>query len=283
MKKFKKLIPAVCMLLIASMLMGTTTYAWFSMNRTVTATNMQISAKADSSLVISKTTTFTAGNINEDFGSTTYKPIVMPATLYASGMTDNTSSHAALSEPATKLVYVANGGDVDPNTGKQLTGKTLYYEAATTESDQDGTQASATIGYYYDYVVYVAAEGAKAIDSGKLKLTIPAVTSFAANEDILKAASMLVLVDDTYVITTPIRLKDGASAQVLIDDLSTKNIPSGAPGTVAGAVKVTFRVYVDGALEKDGSDPAVNYVRNAAIVDLTRACVFSATLDVTAS
>ena len=47
MKKFKKLIPAFCMLLISAMLMGTSTYAWFSMNKTVTATNMSITAKAN--------------------------------------------------------------------------------------------------------------------------------------------------------------------------------------------------------------------------------------------
>lgn len=48
MKKFKKLIPAFCMLLISAMLMGTSTYAWFSMNKTVTATGMELKAKSDS-------------------------------------------------------------------------------------------------------------------------------------------------------------------------------------------------------------------------------------------
>ncbi len=279
--KVKRLIPALAMLLIAAMLMGTSTFAWFSMNRQVTATNMQISAKADSSLVISKTTTFVAGNINEDFGSISYNPIVMPATLWDNTMTDNTNAHAALTEPATKLAFVANGGDVDPTTGRAATGKTLYFDAATTASDQDGTVSGATIGYYYDYVVYIAAEGARDIDSGKLKLTIPAVTTLPANEKILQASSMLVLVDDTYVVTTPIRLTAGTSSPVeIISDLSSRAIPSGAPGTVSTAVKVTLRVYVDGALAEDST---TNYVRNNAIVDLTRACVFNATFDVTAA
>lgn len=44
----KKLIPAICMLLVAASLLGTSTYAWFSMNTTVTATGMQVSAKSDS-------------------------------------------------------------------------------------------------------------------------------------------------------------------------------------------------------------------------------------------
>ena len=63
MKKFKKLIPAVCMLLLATMLMGTTTYAWFSMNTTVTATGMTVKAQATSTLLIDKaSTTNTSGS-----------------------------------------------------------------------------------------------------------------------------------------------------------------------------------------------------------------------------
>ena len=46
MKKFKKLIPAFCMLLVSAILLGSSTYAWFSMNDTVKATGMQINAIA---------------------------------------------------------------------------------------------------------------------------------------------------------------------------------------------------------------------------------------------
>ena len=42
MKKFRKLIPALCMLLVSALFVGPSTYAWFSMNKTVTANNMQI-------------------------------------------------------------------------------------------------------------------------------------------------------------------------------------------------------------------------------------------------
>ena len=52
-KSFKKLIPAIAMLLLSAVLMGTSTYAWFSMNTKVTATGMQVQAKAESGLLIS--------------------------------------------------------------------------------------------------------------------------------------------------------------------------------------------------------------------------------------
>lgn len=52
MKKMLKLVPALCMLLISAMVLGTSTYAWFSMNTTVTARNMQVTAVSEGGIVI---------------------------------------------------------------------------------------------------------------------------------------------------------------------------------------------------------------------------------------
>ena len=58
MKKFKKLIPALCMLLVSAVLVGTSTYAWFSMNDKVTVTGLEVKAKTDQVyLLISKDNT----------------------------------------------------------------------------------------------------------------------------------------------------------------------------------------------------------------------------------
>lgn len=51
----KKLIPALAMLLIAAVMLGTSTYAWFSMNTTVTATGMQITAKSNNTYLLINT------------------------------------------------------------------------------------------------------------------------------------------------------------------------------------------------------------------------------------
>jgi len=50
---FKKLLPALVMLLISAVLLSTSTFAWFSMNTQVTATGMQIQAKSEGGIVIS--------------------------------------------------------------------------------------------------------------------------------------------------------------------------------------------------------------------------------------
>ena len=52
----KKLIPALCMLLVAACLMGTSTYAWFSANENVTASGMSVKAASDGGLGIASYT-----------------------------------------------------------------------------------------------------------------------------------------------------------------------------------------------------------------------------------
>lgn len=47
MKKFAKLVPALAMLLVSATVLATSTFAWFSMNHTVTASNMTVTAKSD--------------------------------------------------------------------------------------------------------------------------------------------------------------------------------------------------------------------------------------------
>ena len=49
----KKLIPALCMLLVAAALLGTSTFAWFSMSTSVEAGGMQVKATASKNLLIS--------------------------------------------------------------------------------------------------------------------------------------------------------------------------------------------------------------------------------------
>lgn len=47
MKKFKKLIPAFCAMLVSAAMLGTSTYAWFSVNKKVEANGMSVTAVAN--------------------------------------------------------------------------------------------------------------------------------------------------------------------------------------------------------------------------------------------
>lgn len=71
MTKFKKIIPALCMLLISAVLMGTSTYAWFSMNTSVKATGMKVTANSTNLfLQISSSATFTDPATSVDYQET---------------------------------------------------------------------------------------------------------------------------------------------------------------------------------------------------------------------
>ncbi len=50
----RKIVPAVLMLLISAMLVGTSTYAWFSMNTKVTVTGMSVSARVSDNILIAQ-------------------------------------------------------------------------------------------------------------------------------------------------------------------------------------------------------------------------------------
>ena len=267
----KKLIPAIVMLLISALLLSTATFAWFSMNNKVTVTGMQVKATTGPSLVISGSTTFVAGTVEVSQSGTDIT--LMPTTAYTSGMLDATISHAALSAPATNLVYVANTGDVSPSTGLAKEGKTLYYAAATTAAVDGGAA-----GHYYDYTFYLAAEGSADIDAGSLVINVDAAdfSTFDPAEYILQAVAVQPYVNGTAV-GSPIYIKDGVSNQVMIANLATTSIPAGAPGVVSTAVAITLRVYLDGALLQSAG---VTYVKNASIVDLTRAASFTAEFEV---
>lgn len=52
MKKFKKLVPAFCMLLLSAVMLASGTYAWFSVNDRVSATGMQVEAKANTKFLV---------------------------------------------------------------------------------------------------------------------------------------------------------------------------------------------------------------------------------------
>lgn len=51
----KKLIPAICLLLVSAVMLGTSTFAWFSMNATVAVTGMSVKATVSENISIAST------------------------------------------------------------------------------------------------------------------------------------------------------------------------------------------------------------------------------------
>lgn len=62
-KASRKLLPAIAMLAMSATMLATSTYAWFSMNKTVTATGMELTAKSNNTYLLIHATQTTASDI----------------------------------------------------------------------------------------------------------------------------------------------------------------------------------------------------------------------------
>lgn len=96
MKKFKKLIPAFCAMLVSAAMLGTSTYAWFSVNKKVEANGMSVTAKVDTEYFVATTTAPTenkfvvpAGNATEAKFTTAATNKVIPVAKASEELTLN--------------------------------------------------------------------------------------------------------------------------------------------------------------------------------------------------
>ena len=128
MKGMKKLIPALCLLLVSAILMGTSTYAWFSMNGTVTATGMKVKAQADEGILI-KTASINFGD---------YATVVPAAAKTFKSTTDVNMATGTAVYPVSTIDastwYKNNSDEFDDAKAAQAAG--TY------------TEVTATSGYY---------------------------------------------------------------------------------------------------------------------------------------
>lgn len=226
MKKFKKLIPALCMLLVSAVMLGSTTFAWFSMNNTVTATGMEVAAKSDELFLTIK---------------------------YGSTYDENYSEPTATSDAAKKELLPVDHGTVTGGTGTSteitsaadMTDHTKWYYAYsdknTVSSAKANTAKQVSTGNLGNYIasetftvgVYKNSGASKFANLNVTSVTIPADTGL-----------VLVLVCGDNVIT----FKAGGNF--------TDKILTDATGTVS--TTVTAYYYIDGTNDKVFSDNAVN-------------------------
>lgn len=131
----KKLIPALCMLLIAAAMLGTSTYAWFSMNTTVTATGMQVKAKSDAKfLQIAESAT--GWNDTDPFTSVTISAAskaLYPTHAFKAIAADRKTATAF---DGTDLVW-ASTYSTDPAQAKEGVGEDNLYTDVTSSVTTD--------------------------------------------------------------------------------------------------------------------------------------------------
>lgn len=207
MKKFRKLIPALCLLLISAMMLGTSTFAWFSMNTQVTATGMEVKATAEDGILIS----------NADKNTWTDKSTakVTTATLVP-------TSTAGTKTPA--FVH-ATSPDADDANASQAAGNYTDLSLKWTNStfgegfvDIEGGTANAKDANEKSYVLlnefYIKSSGdvlTLGVDKTYKDLYINDVTVTGANLKIDNALRVLVVVGESAYIYAPVINVDGGT------------------------------------------------------------------------
>lgn len=122
---FSKLIPAACMLLISATTLVSSTYAWFTMNKEVSVTNMQVKAKAEKGLLINEVATITDTNWDELATSTADTNFTLIPMSTLDGATWNHANSTKGNDAAKATSATVKG------TNLTSTGYELYTLAAT--------------------------------------------------------------------------------------------------------------------------------------------------------
>ena len=197
MKKFRKLIPALCMLLVSALFVGTSTYAWFSMNKTVTAANMQIKAQVNTQLMIKGSAANAEYKSAIDFVDANDSAVsaknaltTVPATAYKGR---NETGTAALIKDAEGWKKIATKHDLVKDDGTISGGA----QDSTWDTTIDDMFEKATAGTDYikdDFTLKLVGEY-KA--GSTVKYTLKATTTLGENQanptDIYKAIHVAVV------------------------------------------------------------------------------------------
>jgi len=226
MKKFKKLIPALCMLLASAILLGGSTYAWFSMNNEVTAKGMNVSATTNTQFLIISNQAGDITNTTTPSSNTEVNPIAKTS----GGIGGDTNNVF----PCARVKDIPVG----TTTPAALTGK-KWYTANSKVMTSEGAVGSANF------------TNAKAVDD---KLT-DYVLTYTCYIGLGKGSTRYN--GDLTVTATPTNLANGVTAIVTFGE--TTDAPeikfegTTTTGTFANvtlkaneAVKVTVQLYIDG-------------------------------------
>ena len=265
MKKMRRMIPALCMLLVSAIMLTTASYAWFTMNEQVTATGMQVQAKASGSLVISKAPlTFQSADTEADMVRPAIKELAPISLVELTREEDvlNPDGSPAFEEdgqtPKKQVVtyYEWQKPDetavINPYTGKLTFG---------------GLEKTNGSAYYLEEVVYIGTAGEDAITSGDLQIDLSAISSAAGEATYAYSIAVYVVgVVTGEADTLGVPDVDANPAAIVHVDplvtgrntetiqLSTTNyIPSiegvGAYDSEKTGLKVVLRVFVEGTVE----------------------------------
>lgn len=260
----RKLFVSVITLMLVVMALGTSTFAWFSMNKEVNATGMQVTATAEGSLII-KQGAFPAANdgiVEVDFDDAS------ATALFASTHDSDYTTYA------TGLKYVTNPEKVNASTG--LGNETLTFANAA------NTTTPTVKNYYKDYTVYIAAAG-EAMEHQDLTITITNPTGItnlngAISVDFYYALNNTPTIESaTYAGALNLVGLDPVTndASTTKTEITLSDITIPVANGSAGYV-IIMRVYVDGALKDSATTTYIKTINASQIADQELTVTFTA-------
>lgn len=265
----KRLVWSALLLLVAAVMLGTSTFAWFSMNTSVAVTGMQVVAKSDNTFLLISSTNTTASaiqtenSITVDFAFTDNASRVIPC---RPALSSDEAAYLSVAEGH----YQTNGSLISTagvlvNDATKATTVTNWYTAnaasvdAATINAATAKQLSTFDGYVLRETIYLTvAEGAN--DANNLTVT-PTITQKGAGSDV-SAAKVLVVSGSNYVILSS------------SDNGTPASLHAVSNQTITDSTVVTVNIYI----YYDGADANV-YTNNTA--ELTGATI-ALTFDVEA-
>lgn len=232
MKKFKKLIPAFCAMLVSAAMLGTSTYAWFSVNKKVEANNMSVTAVADTQYFV----------ISKDEGTFATTGASKGQTVDFTDVKDNLGIKPAAWGKKGDMVadgwYTANVSKYDST----VEGEIINVTPITMGGYGDATQ------YFKAYTFFIGLAAGSSVYTGELNfLNIDDTTNGAA----------IAAIDIQQRTSTSDTWSDGTNKETLEIAHGTKvsgkdyyksanSYTLSAATGAAQCVKVTVYVYLDG-------------------------------------
>ena len=228
MKKFKKLIPAFCMLLVSAIMLGSSTFAWFSMNTKVTASNMQVNAKTNTTFLL----------INND-GKTGNQMTAQDTTIAAQAPANTTLYPAAFFKTVDETTTMGKKDGTNAfkliEDGKLTAGSDVWVTANNGNRDDANDKVANVVklnpgetnftNYTAEYKVWLTLLKGTAATQQYVKISLVADTEVGAAKAVAKIGEEW------------IDLGAGGEAKFTADKISLSD---------STAVQVSVFVYIDG-------------------------------------
>lgn len=234
MKKFKKLIPALCMLLVSAVLVGTSTYAWFSMQDQVQVNGLQVTAQTDQPYLIIGT----GDNNSVD----KLQALPKKETPEGSNVDLGVSADDAKVKPVAHET-LANAA------AAEVAGNWYWYNAEKTSAPGEGSNAKQTLTDVTGYVITKTVYMTIVKETPELSDIEATVKITAAGTKNIDAAKVVLAV---YSDATDKGVKEFDKANTAATALGTGKVTSDT------LIKVNIYIYIDGTNAAIFTDNAAN-------------------------